>query len=180
MKLWVALRDASRGWAAIILRRQDWRERFRLSGAGLATALLIYFFLGFLAIAFGPIGTGTPDLAVVIVGLIVQGLSIAALAIAVYLTRMALKSNAHVLGFIVPGIYALIFFLVAGSILAIIGSAMIVLALLALAYLLYRLARMAGEWSIGVSVAFAVFTVVLLVGMPPTLYMLSNPAGSPI
>lgn len=180
MKLWAAVRDASRGWTAIVAGRGNWRDFFALTPPGLATALFIYFFVAFLVIAIGSIEGGMPAVPGVLIALAVQGLSIVALGAGVLLTKAVLKSGADVMSFVVPGTYALVFYLVAGTILAAIGMIMVTLVLLALGYLFYRLARMAGGWPLGVSVAFAVFTVVLLVGLPLTLYMLSNPAGSPI
>jgi hypothetical protein len=179
MKLWVALRDASRGWAEIVLGRQGWRERFSFSAAGLATALIIYFFFAFLSIAFGAIGTGMPGAAGVVTNLLVQGLYVVALVIAVYASRKVLDAEAPAIEFITPGIYALVFYLIAGTIVAAVGIELIALVLIGLGFLLYRLGRMAGGWPMGVSAAFGIFTVVLLVGLPLTLYMLSNPAGSP-
>lgn len=180
MKLWAALRDAVQGWAEIIQGRGSWREQFSFSAAGLVTALFIFFFFAFLAIAFGSMGTGMPAIIGVLIALAVQGLAVLALVIGVVLAKMVLKSDAPVMGFLVPGVYALVFYLILGSILAALGGSMIVLALLAIGGMFFRLGRMAGGWTIGVSAAFAVFTVVLLVAMPLTLYMLSNPAGSPI
>jgi len=179
MKLWAALRDATRGWSAIVAGRGNWRDFFSLTAPGLVTALFIYFFIAFLAIAIGSIENGMPAIVGVLIELAVQGLSVLALLVAVLLTRAALKSQAEIIAFMVPGIYALVFYLVAGTILAAIGLIMLTLAFAGLGYLLFRLARMAGGWTIGVSVAFAVFTIVLLVGMPMTLYMLSSPAASP-
>ncbi len=180
MKLWLAIRNAVRGWVEIVRNQDGWREQFSLSGAGLVTALAIYFFFAFIAIGFGSLSNGMPSGIGVAVNLLVQGLSITALLIGVYLARIILQLDRPVLEMLVPGIYALVFYLIAGTILANIGIQMITLALVGVGYLFYRLGRVAGSWPIGVSVAFAVLTVALLVGLPMTLYMLATPAGSPI
>lgn len=180
MKLWLAMRNAVRGWVEIVRNQDGWREQFSLSGAGLGTALAIYFFFAFVAIGYGSLGSGMPSGLGIVVNLLVQGLSISALLIAVYLARIILQLDRPVLEMLVPGIYALVFYLIAGTIVAAIGIQMITLALLGVGYLFYRLGRVAGSWPIGVSVAFAVLTVALLVGLPMTLYMLATPAGSPI
>ena len=181
MKLWRALSSALRGWYGIVMGRQDWRDHFSLTWSGLATALVIYFFTAFLVMAYGAIQTGMPGAVGVMVNLSVQGLFLLGLTISVVLTRMVLKSEARIRDFLVPGFYALSFFLLVGSLMASVDASIgTPFALVALAILLFRLARMAGDWTIGVSLAFAVFTPALLVGMPITLYMLTNPAGSPI
>ena len=54
------------------------------------------------------------------------------------------------------------------------GGPVVMLAWLAAGYLLFRLARMALDWTVGVAVGFAVLTVVLLVAVRLALYMLTN------
>ena len=46
---------------------------------------------------------------------------------------------------------------------------------LGLLYMFYRLGRAASGWTIGVSAAFAVLTVLLLVGTPIALYIMPAP-----
>ncbi|KFC61297.1 hypothetical protein FF80_04088 [Devosia sp. LC5] len=180
MKLWAALANAFAGWIRIARGDADWRAHFAFTAPGLVTAILIYFFFAFLAVAFASMNIGMPGLPGIASALIVQGLSLAALALAIQGTKAALKSAQPMLDLMVPGTYVLVFYLLAGAILSLIGGPVLLLLWIALGYLLYRLARVATTWSLGISLAFAVLTVLLLVGMPVTLYMLSNPATPPI
>ncbi|HWU18841.1 MAG TPA: hypothetical protein VN155_14255 [Devosia sp.] len=180
MKLWAALSNAFAGWVKILRGDAGWREHFAFTAPGLVTAILIYFFFAFLAIAFASMNIGMPGLGGIASALIVQGLSLAALALAIQGTKAALKSSQPMLDLMVPGTYILVFYLIAGAFLSLIGGPILLLLWAILGYLLYRLARLATAWSLGVSLAFAVLTVLLLVAMPVTLYMLSNPAASPI
>jgi hypothetical protein len=157
-----------------------WRERFRLSPAGLAAAIFIFFFFAFLAIAFASMAIGMPNLFGTVIGLLVQGLSILALVIAIVVSKAILRSKAEVLPLLVPGIYAIVFYLIVASILSFVGGPIIFLLWIGLAFLLYRLARVATDWPVGTAAGFGALTVVLLVGMPVTLYMLLNSPNSPI
>ena len=180
MKLWAALANAFAGWIKITRGEADWRSHFAFTAPGLVTAILIYFFFAFLAVAFASMNIGMPGLTGIASALIVQGLSLVALALAIQGTKAMLKSPQPMLDLMVPGTYVLVFYLIVGAILSLIGGPVLVLLWVVLGYLLYRLARVATPWSIGISLAFAVLTVLLLVGMPVTLYMLSNPATPPI
>ena len=178
MKLWAALARAWRGWALLLRGDPRWSEHFALTAPGLATALFLFLFFAFLFIAFASMGIGMPSMAGIASALLVQGLSILALLLAIHLTKRFLRSEAALTTLLVPGIYALIGYLVAGTVMSLIGPLGLLPVWLALGFLLYRLARVAAGWSAGVSVAFAVLTITLLVGMPMSLYMLLSPAGS--
>ncbi|HTM77333.1 MAG TPA: hypothetical protein VL133_06865, partial [Devosia sp.] len=115
-----------------------------------------------------------------IANVMVQALGLLALLIGIVVTKLAVKSDVPVLRVLVPGVYGMVFYLVAGSVLAAISIETVAIVLLGLVFLLYSLGRVAGGWTLGVSLAFGVLTVVLLVGMPLTLYMLGTPSGSPI
>lgn len=180
MKLWAALAGAVRGWADIIRGRDGWQSHFALSAGGLAAALAIYFLCAFLAIALGSMSGGMPGIIGVLMGLLVQALSVLALLVGLISAKVAVKSDAPMLTLLVPGVYALIFYVLAGTIMASIAIDLVLVALLLVAALLYRLGQIAGGWTIGVSLAFAVFTTVLLVAMPLTLYMLTTHGNSPI
>lgn len=180
MKLWAALSHAWRGWSLLLRADSGWREHFSLTPPGLATALLVFLLVAFLSVAFASMGVGMPSLLGIVSALVVQGLSVFSLWLAVHLTRRFLGAQVPLTTVLVPGIYALVGYVVAGTLLSLIGGPALLVVWLALGYLLYRLARTAAGWTRGVSVAFAVLTVALLVGMPVSLYMLLNPAASPI
>ncbi|GLQ53225.1 hypothetical protein [Devosia nitrariae] len=178
MRIIRAITGAVAGWRAILTSEEDWARHFVLTGAGLATALVLFFLVAFLILLYGPAGSA-PDFASAAIGLLVFGLYVGALAVSAYATKAMLGLTRSVLDLLVPGTYAMIVFLVAGTFLAPLGPAFALVALLGIALLLFRLGQVAGGWSIGISAAFAVLTAVLLVAIPMTLYMLaSSPAAS--
>ncbi|WP_375450112.1 hypothetical protein [uncultured Devosia sp.] len=178
MKLWAALQQAWLGWVDIVRGREGWQTQFGFSVGALAKALVIFVLFAFLAIVVASIQTGMPSVPGLLTNLVVQGLGVLALVISIVVTKLAVKSAIPVLVVLVPGVYGLVFYLVVGSILAAISIETVAIALLGLVFLLYRLGRAAGNWTLGVSLAFSVLTVVLLVGMPLTLYMLGTPAAA--
>ena len=179
MKGWAAVTEAMAGWTMILRREDGWRERFALSLPGLLTALVIFAMVTFLAVVFASMSVGMPSPTGVVAAMFVLALPVTALVLSFLVTRSLLKSPAPTLDVMVPGIYAATVFLVVEGLLALIGGPVVMLSWLALAYLLYRLARAATGWSVGISAAFAVLTVVLLVAMRIALYMLSSTASPP-
>ncbi|MHA6689923.1 hypothetical protein [Devosia sp. A449] len=180
MKVWAALSNAVAGWMMILRGDAGWRERFARTMPGLTTALIIFAVIAFLAVAFASMSIGMPSLFGVVAAMFVLALPITALVVSLLGTRMMLKSREPALDVMVPGTYLLTAFLLVEGLLAIIGGPVVLLSWLGLAYLLYRLARAATGWTVGIAAGFAVLTVVLLVAMRLALYMLSNAAISPI
>ena len=180
MKLWTILTNAVVGWLMIVRGEPGWRDRFTISAAGLVTALAIFAFLAFLAVAFASMSIGMPSAGGVVAAMVVLALPIIALVVTLLGTRILLKSDEPMLPVLVPVLYALSAFLLVEGFLALISGPVVMLSWLGLFYLLFRLARVATGWNMGIAAAFAVLTVVLLVAMRLALYMLSTPAGSPI
>jgi hypothetical protein len=180
MKLWAALSNAIAGWMMIVRGETDWRQRFSLTTPGLVTALIVFVFAAFLAVAVASMSIGMPSLGGVLTAMFVLALPVTSLVVTLLGTRLMLKSAEPVHDMLVPGIYATTAFLIIEGLLAMIGGPVVLLSWLGLAYLLFALARAATAWTIGVSAGFAVLTVVLLVAMRVALYMLSTQAGSPL
>ncbi|WP_332698791.1 hypothetical protein [Devosia sp.] len=180
MKLWAALSQAVAGWMMILRGEPDWRERFSLTAPGLVTALVIFGFVAFLAVAVASMSIGMPSFGGVLTAMFVLALPVTSLVVTFLGTRILLKTAAPIYAVLVPGIHALTAFLITEGLLAMIGGPVVMLSWLALAYLLFALTRAATGWTIGVSAGFAVLTVVLLVAMRVALYMLSTQAGSSI
>jgi len=174
MKIWSVLSDATRGWQMIISGQPGWRDRFTLSGAGLATALCVFAFFAFLAVALASMSIGMPASFGVLAAMVILALPVISLLVTLVTTRNILKSEAPMLPVLVPGIYAMTGFLLIEGLLAMIGGPVVMMAWFALGFLLYRLARQAYDWSLGTAAGFAVLTVLLLVAMRYALYMLSN------
>lgn len=179
MKIWAALTASLAGWLAIIRGEADWQKHFALSSAGLATALVLFLFFALLSIALASANVGMPSLLGLIIAVLVQSLSILALLIGIQITRRMVPGETRLMTLLVPGLYALIAYLVLGTILSLLAGPVLVLLWAGLAFLLFCLGWRAGGWNIGVSAAFAVLTMVLLVGMPVTLYMVLGPLAAP-
>ncbi|MBD8065683.1 hypothetical protein IC608_09370 [Devosia sp. PTR5] len=179
MKSLNLLREAVAGWVGIVRGDPTWADHFHRTPAGLSSAIALFAVLAFLAIALASLGVGVPALWGFVAAMLVQALSLVALFAATYGTRLAVPSGRPVLDTLVPGVYALIFYLVAGIALSMFGGPLLILLWLGLVILLFRLGRAAAGWPIGVAAAFAVLTLVLLVGMPLILYMLTGPVAAP-
>lgn len=174
MKLWTIVNNAISGWQMIVRGHPGWRSRFTISAAGMATALFVFAFMAFLAVAAVSTSIGMPGGTGVVLAMVVLALPVISLVATLMSTRRFLGSDTPILPILVPGVYAMTAFLVVEGLLAMIGGPIVMLSWFAVAYLLFRLARVAAEWSVGVSVGFAVLTVVLLVAMRMALYMVSN------
>ena len=174
MKTWQNLQEAFSGWWMILRGEAGWEEHFRLTSAGLVTALVLFYVFAFLAVVLASFEVGVPTLVGFLDIMVVQSLWLVALLAGLYATRFAVRSSGSPLPVLVPGIYALIAYLVLGSLVSLILGPALPLLWVGLVYLLFRLGRMAGGWTTGVSAAFAFLSVVLLVGLPMSLYMLSN------
>lgn len=174
MKIWQVTQGAFSGWLMILRGESGWQDHFRLTAPGLATALILFYVFAFLAVVLASLQMGVPTLEGFLDIMLVQSLWLVALLIGLYGTRFAVRSSGSLLPVLIPGIYALIAYLVLGSLLSLVLGALLPLLWLGLAFLFYRLGRMAGGWTIGVSAAFALLTVLLLVGLPMTLYMLAT------
>ena len=179
MKIFAALKEALAGWIALIRGDADWIRHFAISAAGLTTALVLFLFFALLSIALATADVGIPNFFGLLIALLVQSLSILALLIGVLVTRRMVPGEARVMDLMVPGIYALIAYLVIGTMLSLIAGPVLILLWIGLAFLLFELGWRAGGWNIGVAAAFAVLTMVLLVGMPVTLYMVLGPVAAP-
>ncbi|WP_108396017.1 hypothetical protein [Devosia submarina] len=177
MKLWGVLSDATKGWLLVMRGKPEWQEHFSLSAPGLVTAFLVFALAAFIALIFASMSIGVPSLPGFIAAMFVLALPILAFWLSLLTTRSMLKTNQPILPLMVPGIYALTAFLLIEGLLAMLGGPIVVLSWIALGFVLFRLARAATGWNVGVASCFAVFTVLLLVALRLALYMLSSSAG---
>ena len=175
MNILKALQQAFYGWIMIVRGEAGWQERFRLSGPGLATALVLFYLFAFLAVVLGSLNFGVPTFEALLVFMLFQSLWLASLLIGLQVTRAAVRDREPLLPLLVPGVYALTFYLILGALVSLAIGFLLPLLWLGLIFMLFRLGRTAGHWSIGVSAAFAVLTVLLLVGTPIALYMMPAP-----
>jgi len=176
MKLWVAVSSAWAGWMMILRGEPDWRENFSLTWPGLVTSLVIFLFCAFLAVAVASTYQGMPDIFGVVDALLAQVLWIVAVLVSVVLNARILKSDIRLLDMMIPAIYLLVGYLLAGSLVNLLMPLAVLVLTAGLAYPFYRLGHVVAGWRAANAAVFAVLTVVLLVGIPLALYMLSNPA----
>lgn len=176
MKLWAAVSNAWAGWRMILQGEPGWRERFSLTLPGLVTAIVIFLFCAFLAVAVASTYQGMPDVFGVMDALLAQALWIVAVLISVVLNARILKSEIRLLDMMIPSIYLMVGYLLAGSVVNLIMPLAVLVLTASLTYPFYRLGRVVAGWRAANALVFAVLTVVLLVGIPLALYMLSNPA----
>ncbi|HEV7346361.1 MAG TPA: hypothetical protein VGN60_12100 [Devosia sp.] len=178
MKIWAAVSNAVAGWSMILRGEAGWRERFALSRSGLTTAVVIFIFATFVAVAIASMSVGLPSVFGLVAAMFALALPLTSLVVVLLATRMAINSTDPTLDVMVPGTYALVAFLFVEGALAVLGGPVVMLAWIGLGYMLYRLARAATSWTAGISAGFAVLTVLLLVAMRMALYMISS-AGNP-
>jgi hypothetical protein len=176
MKAGFILRDAIVGWTKILRGEADWAECFRLTPAGLVTALVLFYAFAFLAMVLSSLQLGVPTLFDFLNLMLVQSLWLMALVAALFGTRAVVRDTGSALPVLVPGIFALIGYVLIGTVVSLIMGPLLPVLWLGVIYLLIRLGRVAGRWTFGVSAAFSVLAVLLLVGLPMTLYMLTAPA----
>ncbi|WDR02270.1 hypothetical protein PSQ19_16795 [Devosia algicola] len=177
MKIWQALRGAFRGWAGILRDGDEWRSNFRLSAAGLITALVIFVLVALVATLVSTMGQSMPQ-DTIAGAVFAECLGLVAIVVAILLLCLLTRHGSMALLMIVPAIYALAAYVVARSALAAISGSLAGLALLGLGYLLYRLVRTATKLNPIGALVFAILALALLVAMPASLYMLTIPATS--
>jgi len=172
VKLWTVVNRAIVGWQMIVRGQPGWRSQFTISAAGLATALFVFVFVAFLGVAAASMSIGMPGGMGVLTAMAVLALPVISLVVTLMISRSFINSQAPMLPVLVPGVYAMAGFLLFEGLLALIGGPIVMLAWFGTGYLLFRLARIALLWSIGVAAGFAALTIVLLVAMRLALYML--------
>ncbi|WP_224705660.1 hypothetical protein [Devosia aquimaris] len=178
MKSLSILSRAATGWRLIVQGHPGWRSQFALTTPGLVTALLLYAFVAFLAVALTSMSIGMPGIGGVIAAMAVLALPILAFVLVLLGTRKMLNDTQPLLPALVPGVYALTALLLAEGLLALFAGPLVMLAWVGVAYLLYCLMRVAMGWHAAISAGSAVLTFVLLVALRMALYMVSNFAAS--
>ncbi len=171
------VKDAAIGWLDIIANRPGGAERFNRSSGGLANAVGFYFLLVLFTILVQGASAGFPGFDQILLGVVVNALPLVAIALVIWATLSALRSEVSLSALLVPATYALAFILLIGLPLSLFFGNVFANAMLgALGYMLYRAARDIAKLGIGVSIAFAVLAIAVLVALPIGLYMLTMPA----
>lgn len=171
------LRDAALGWVDLAGNRPG-GERFNASRAGLVIMLGWYGALVLVTLVIQSAARYgvLPHYGDAFVSIVLNALPMLAILLVTWLTARFLQPAVGMFSLLVPAGYALVFILAIGLPLSLLRSGMFSAALQGiLGYLLYRLGRNVGKFSIGVSIGFAVLNVLLLVAIPIGLYMLFVP-----
>jgi hypothetical protein len=172
------IRNAVLGWLDLLGSGKGVAGRFNPTREGLVNALVFYAIVMLATMAIQSIAVGSlPTYDQVFLGLGLNGLPLAGVAIAIYATRLALRLPATFLTLFVPASYALAFVILVGLPLALMFGNLFSNAMLGiLGYMLFRLGRVIGPMKLGAAIAFAAFAVVALVLVPVGLYMVTVPA----
>lgn len=177
MNAFEELKQAAIGWLDIIANRPDGPERFNRSGRGLANAAGFYFAMVLLTMLVQAVSTSLPGYDRILMGLLVNALPLLGVGLVILATIRLLRVAIPVNALLVPATYALGFLLLIGLPLSLFFGDIFANAMLgALGYMLYRAAREIAKLGIGVSIAFAVLEIAVLVALPIGLYMLTMPA----
>jgi hypothetical protein len=166
---------AMRGWLLLARHRPGWRELFVPTEAGLMMALVGYFFVVVIGILFRSLFSDVPGPAEFAASIGVNALPLVGLVLSLFATRVALRFEAPVLGLLVPAVHLLTALLLAGFVLTVIGGGLATLLLVPLGYLFYRGAREILGLNFALALAYAALTIVVLVALPTSLYMLMAP-----
>lgn len=174
----IEIKNAAIGWLDLLGARPDAARRFNASRSGFMTMLGTYLILVVITRTIQSVALfGTaPGLEDLLVTLVINSLPLIAIVLVIYATVRLLRPPVTMLGLLVPAGYALSLILAIGLPLSLFGGSIFSAAMQGIfGYMLYRLARDIGKFSIGISAAFAILTVVLLVAIPIGLYMLIQP-----
>jgi hypothetical protein len=173
----IEIKNAAIGWLDMISGRPGGGERFNRSGLGLANAVGFYVFMVLFTIVVQGVSTSFPSYDQVFVGLVVNALPLVAVALVIWATLRVLRLSVPTNALLVPATYALAFILAIGMPLSLFFGNVFANAMMgALGYMLYRAARDIARLGIGVSIAFAVLAIAVLVALPIGLYMVTTPA----
>jgi hypothetical protein len=171
------IKQAGIGWLDLIASRAGGAERFNSSGSGLATAVVFYFLMVLVTIIVQGVSVSFPTYEQVFLGLVVNALPLAGVALVIVATVRLLRVQVPVNAIMVPAVYALAFLLLVGLPLSLFFGNLFANAMMGvLGYMLYRAARDIAKLGIGTSIAFAVFAIAVLVALPIGIYMVTTPA----
>lgn len=167
--------DAAAGWYKLVMRQPGWRDRFVLTTQGLLVALAGYFGIVILAILIQGALSGTADFARLALSIVANSLPLAGVVLAIVATVLLLQIKVPMIEMVVPAVHALTLLLLAGFVLTIVGGILAPVLLALLGYMFYRGGREILGLSIAFALAYAALSIVLLVALPMSLYMLGAP-----
>jgi hypothetical protein len=167
--------NAAAGWYKLVMRQEGWRERFVLTRQGLWVAFAGYFGIVVLAILIQGALSGTADPGRLAASVVANSLPLVGAILAIVITVLILQVKVPMIEMIVPAVHALTLLLLAGFVLTIIGGILAPVLLALLGYMFYRGGREILSLSIVFALGYAALSIVLLVALPMSLYMLVAP-----
>lgn len=168
------IKNAAIGWVDLLGARGTGAEKFNATRQGLVVAIAAYFLLVlFTSIVSSVSRFGAfPRYDSLFVDLVLNALPLLVIYFVVAVTVRFLKPEAGYYAMLVPPTWSLVFLLAIGLPLSLFFGNTFSAALQGiLGYMLYRLARDIGKFNVGVSIGFAILTIVLLVAVPLAVYM---------
>ncbi|HZY67852.1 MAG TPA: hypothetical protein VFE52_04665 [Devosia sp.] len=173
------LTAAGRGLSLIAKGDPKAAGAFRASLSALIVALGWLALALILSAAAQSAAAGPPSLFQLTIGLLIQGLTVAALALVTWQTTRFLRLPIPLLRLLVPTVYLLALVQLLAIPLALLGPNAQLIAVLFLALALWRAARVLGDMGAGVALAFALLCLMVLVVVPNALYILLSQLPSP-
>lgn len=174
------LTNSIRGWGEVVAGKPGAIANFRLRGSGpvIAFGWLLVAILLSVAVQSAAIGVmpSTPQL---LLGLFGQAVTVAVLGVATAQTLHFLKLDVPLNTLFIPMVYALAYMFVVSVPLTLFGQVTGLLAIIGVAVLISRGAVVLAGMRTGVSIAFAIVCVIVLVVVPNALYILFLQIPSP-
>lgn len=168
-----------RGLGLIVAGKREAAACFAPTVGGLIVALGWFVFALLLVAAAQSAAVGLPDPMQLLAGFAIQGVTVAALAIATSSSVKFLKLDVRPLQLLVPMVWFMALMQVLAIPLVLLGPNVQIIAVLILALLIWRAGLLLGGMRMGVSLAFALLCLMVLVVVPNALYMLFLTAPSP-
>lgn len=162
-----------RGWAGIVGGKADAGRYFHLQGPGPLIAYGWLLVAVLLSVAAQSAAVGVPSPAQLLFGLLGQAVTVGLLALVMAQTLRLIKAEIPLNVLLIPVVYALSYMFVVSVPLALLGPYVGILAILAVGYLIFAVARVLGKIAFSTAIAFALLCVIVLVVVPNALYIVS-------
>ena len=170
---------AWRGLAMTVAGKREAVSQFNPTFAGLIIALGWFMLALILSAAAQSMAVGMPNVMQLAIGLLIQAVTVAALAVATVLSLHFLKLNLPMTQLFTPMVYFMALIQVLAIPLVLLGPNVQLIAVLALALLIWRAGVVLGGMRNGVAIAFSLLCLMVLVVVPNALYMLFLVIPSP-
>lgn len=172
--------NASLGWLELISGREPVQPRFSPDRAGLVTAVAVFGAASVLGTIVRGVARGYPSYTEVFIGLVIDLiLLLLVLAVAHYTARL-MRAPIRGLELVVPAAWAMALLWLLLVPLSLLDRIVYNALLGMLGFMLYRAGRLIARFGIGTAIAYAILSVLVLVALPLSLYMVLAPGPRPI